>query len=280
MVANSLDVEWDRLGQPDSFTVVDWGAGPGTLLRSIERANPRCLPALRRVAVERSATQRQLHDDGVVSVESVEPGDFDGAGVIVANELLDNLAFTPVQIDGDAVRPAMVAIDSGSGELHEIYGEPDPTISASLFAPGSKTAVFEPRAAEWLKLALSCFDSGRVLVFDYARLVSSEVEIRTYAAHGPAGDPLLNLGTKDVTVDLDLFQLQVAVRNADTQCMQAAWLVEHSIEQTVEEGRRQWESSAAAGTLEALWARSRIRESEALMDPTGLGGFTVTEWTI
>ena len=36
----------------------------------------------------------------------------------------------------------------------------------------------------------------------------------------------------------------------------------------------------AVGDLAALRMRSRIREAEALVEPTGLGGFTVAEWEI
>ncbi|MFT7474077.1 MAG: hypothetical protein ACI81L_000993, partial [Verrucomicrobiales bacterium] len=34
------------------------------------------------------------------------------------------------------------------------------------------------------------------------------------------------------------------------------------------------------GDLAALKARSRIREAEALVEMTGLGGFTVAEWVV
>ena len=46
----SLDAEWERLGRPDPFTVVDAGAGPGTLARSVARgrARVRRCDALRR----------------------------------------------------------------------------------------------------------------------------------------------------------------------------------------------------------------------------------------
>ena len=51
-LARCLDAEWERLGRPDPFTVVDAGAGPGTLARSVLAAAPACRDALRYVAVE------------------------------------------------------------------------------------------------------------------------------------------------------------------------------------------------------------------------------------
>ena len=199
----------------------------------------------------------------------------------MANELLDNLAFTPVAVVDGTVLPAVVEL-SESGELMLAYGEPATLgqIDAGVFSVDSQMPTWQPAAARWLSTALDVFGSGRVICIDYMRTSSAEVEVRTYADHGAAGDPLSRLGTKDITVDVDLAQLQNVVRPADTRNTQAEWLVQHGIEGLVEKGRRQWESTAAAGTLEALWARSRVRESEALMEQPGLGGFTVAEWVI
>ena len=96
---------WDELGRPAVFTVVDAGAGPGTLARTILAARPACLAAVRYVAVELSAAQRTLHPAGVESRADLPEGPFDG--VIVANELLDNLPFRLCVFDG-AWREAFV----------------------------------------------------------------------------------------------------------------------------------------------------------------------------
>ena len=47
----------------------------------------------------------------------------------------------------------------------------------------------------------------------------------------------------------------------------------------MEEGRRVWSDRAAVADLEALRARSRISEAEALVAPDGLGAFRVLEWS-
>ena len=48
----------------------------------------------------------------------------------------------------------------------------------------------------------------------------------------------------------------------------------------VEEGRARWRAGASAPDLAALAGRSRVREAEALVDPDGLGAFTVAEWVV
>ncbi len=63
VIARYLDAEWERIGRPDLFTVVDAGAGPGTLARAVLAASPACRDALRYVAVEISAAQRSRHPE-------------------------------------------------------------------------------------------------------------------------------------------------------------------------------------------------------------------------
>ena len=58
VVARALDAWWDDAGRPTPWTVVDAGAGPGALARSLLAAAPRCLAALQVVLVERSPAQR------------------------------------------------------------------------------------------------------------------------------------------------------------------------------------------------------------------------------
>ena len=47
VLARALDLWWDELGRPDPYVVVDAGAGPATLARSVLAAAPSCTPALR-----------------------------------------------------------------------------------------------------------------------------------------------------------------------------------------------------------------------------------------
>ena len=50
VLARRIDAEWVRLGRPDPFAVIDAGAGPGTLARSVLAARPACSDALRYAA--------------------------------------------------------------------------------------------------------------------------------------------------------------------------------------------------------------------------------------
>lgn len=276
LVAEAIDREWDRLGQPDAFTVVDAGAGPGTLARSVHAANPRCADALEYVAVEISAPQRAKHPDWVTSTASM-PTEI--CGVVIANELLDNMPFVLVERRGEQLRPAFV--DVNGDDLVADFESSDRAVDGGAFTASVDRGVWQPEVAEWVSNALSSvLAQGRLIVIDYCRRSSLDVEVRTYAEHGAAGDPLVGLGTKDITVDVDLEQLQRVTRNADSIELQASWLEGCGLHDLVEEGRALWQAGAAVGDLDALRARSRVREAEALTDPAGLGGFTVVEWSV
>ncbi|MFN5651929.1 MAG: SAM-dependent methyltransferase, partial [Actinomycetes bacterium] len=122
VLAGWIDAEWERLGSPAEFTVVEAGAGPGTLARSVLAAAPRCSGALRYVAVETSAAQRERPPEGVESVATM-PARVDH-GVIIANELLDNLPFS-LWVHDEGWREAHVTV-SGDG-FAEVLRAGEPT---------------------------------------------------------------------------------------------------------------------------------------------------------
>ncbi len=100
VLARALDAWWDELGRPHPFVVVEAGAGPGTLARSVLAASLRCAGSLRLVLVEVAEARWATHPVGVESrVELPSPGELgDGPVVVLANELLDNLPFGLVEL--------------------------------------------------------------------------------------------------------------------------------------------------------------------------------------
>ena len=280
VVARALDDWWRGLGAPDPFTLVEVGAGPGTLARSILAAAPACGPALRYVTVERSAAQRAQHPDGVEARADLPAGPL--TGVLVANELLDNLPFRLVErADGGW---AEVWVEDGGEVLVPVAG-PLPAALAGLDAPVGARVPVQEQAAAWLADALDLLDRGRVLVFDYADTTASMARrptdewLRTYRGHDRGGHPLDGPGTQDVTVEVAVDQL-AAVRAPDEDRTQADFLRTHGIDALVEEGRRLWAERAHLGDLTAIRARSRLSEAEALVDPVGLGAFRALEWVV
>ena len=280
VVARCLDAEWVRLGRPDPFTVVEAGAGPGTLARSVLAAAPACLPVTRYVAVELSDGQRAAHPSGVESRADLPPGPIDG--VVLANELLDNLPFRLAVYDG-GWRESFVT-DAGHGTFAEellVPLDPVPAGFPAVAGHGARAPV-QDAAARWVDAARAIVRRGRVVVIDYARPTTIELAtlpwrswLRTYRGHERGVGYVTTPGDQDITADVAVDQLP----EPDAVRSQAQFLQRHGIDDLVEEGRRAWAAAAGAPDLAAMAMRSRIRDAEALLDPTGLGGFTVLEWT-
>jgi len=279
VVARYLDAEWKRIGRPDVFTVVDAGAGPGTLARSVLNARPKCGDALRYVAVEVSPGQRERHPDAVESVATMPTEPLDG--VVVANELLDNLPFRLAVFD-QGWREAFVDVGT-DGRFVEVLSAPiDP---APAFLPATTQfgarAPLVDRAAAFVTAARRLVRSGSVVAIDYGTPITAMLAgrpyrdwLRTYRSNERGDHYLAAPGTQDITIDVPIDQLP----EPDTVRAQAQFLQLWGIDELVAEGKRIWEEQAARPGLEAMEMRSRVSEAEALLDPTGLGGFLVAEW--
>ena len=188
VLARFLDAEWERLGRPDPFTVVEAGAGRGTLARSVlaadARALHRCATSPSRWPRPSGRTTRQASSPE----PTLPPGPIDG--VVVANELLDNLPFRLVVFDG-AWREAFVGVGPDDTFVEHLSAPLDP--SPNGFPPARRTAP-APRSSTpprrgW-RQARSIVRAGSVLAFDYARPTTAELAgrpwrdwLRTYRGH-------------------------------------------------------------------------------------------------
>ncbi len=286
VVARAIDAEWRRQGSPGTFDVVDAGAGPGTLARSVlaARGDAQRAGALRYTCVEASAAQRDRHPAGVLSVAEMPPRI--EHGFVIANELLDNLPFRLAVWDG-GWREAFVTEQSGRWVEVLVNFDGVPGVLPQSAVPLGSRAPLQDRASEWLTGALSCMTQGRVVVIDYCAGITASLAmrpwrdwLRTYRQQQRGAHYLVAPGSQDITAEVCIDQLSLGVREADAIRSQAQWLQLWGIDDLVDEGRRWWEEKASAPDLRAMTGRSRLREAEALCDPAGLGAFTVLEWVV
>ena len=307
VLARALDSWWSRLGEPSPFTVIDWGAGPGTLARSVLTAQPHCVTsgALEWVAVELSPAQRALHPDhprvtSAARLTEALPQPVE-AGVVVANELLDNLGFDIARRTADGWEELRVAVD-GSSARHgfrlvarpasaDLLDALDAAADLGDVAVGACVPV-QRAARAWVSSAHRVLTAGWIVAFDYGadtRTLSARTSapegavselgwLRTHRNHSGAVSWLAEPGSCDISADIALDQIQADYR-AEV-CTQAEFLRAHGIEELVAEGRATWQGRAGVGDLEALRSRSRTSEAEALLDPDGMGAFNAIVWSV
>jgi len=279
VVARAIDTRWHELDRPKNFDVVEVGAGPGTLARSILSADLECRDVLRYVAVEVSDAQREMHTVEMNSRSSMPTSPF--IGVVIANELLDNLPFRLFVFDG-TWQEAFVA-EQNQSFVEVLRKVNDAPSWLPQLAPHGARVPVQSAAARWLGHAIEIVQNGSIVVFDYCSTTFDAITapwrdwLRTYRLHEPGEHYLRNFGEQDITSHVMLDQLQL-VCPADRVVSQSEWLTHNGINELVADGRNYWQANAAKPDIKAMKMRSRISEAEALCDPRGLGNFKVLEW--
>jgi SAM-dependent MidA family methyltransferase len=320
LVARALEGWWERLGRPDPFVVVEVGAGRGQLARDVLRATPSFAPSLRYVMVERSAALLAEHhrhlpweppEDVLGAVLVGDDDEPAGAvpaqgpivtsladlpalaitGVVVANELLDNLPCRLVERTAAGWDEVRLGLD---GEVlvpadPDLAARADALVGAAMgaedLAPGTRLPI-ATGVAEWLRDARRLVRRGGLLLLDYVVPVRELVArgpggwLRTYRGHERGGPPWDAPGTQDITVDVPE---EAVLRLAATAgwvldgppSSQAAWLEAQGLSARVAAAREHWDARAHVGDLDALRARSVVVEAAALTDPAGLGAHWV-----
>lgn len=303
VMARAIDGWWASLGRPEPFFVIEAGAGDGSLAAAILGTAPECLSVLRYILVERSeqlrrrqrarlpiepaAMARGVAGGGPFVTSLAEfPAPLDSDGVVLANELLDNLPFRLLERVPDSAW-AEICVNE---KLTEVLVPARENISADADrlapqAPVGARIPLQQEAAHWLRSALATFRRGRVVVIDYADTTPNMAQrpwmdwVRTYQSHGRGGSPLEHLGHQDITCEVATDQL-ARVRPSTTNSAQAGFLRTHGLDELADAARRAWHERASIADLEAMRARSRVNEAAALTDAAGLGAFRVLEWQV
>ena len=279
-LARFVERERDRLGEP--FRLVEVGAGSGSLLASLLDVIDVDAWAVEVSPPARRTLQALLPPDHVTDQldSAVE------RGVVIANELLDNLPMAVAVRRGSSWAEHAVAAGPAGLTIEERPARPEVAAWADQFSgpvPEGGLVEVQLQATEWVRRVLGLMGEGTLLVIDYGAM-AEELEhrrvtgtLRTYRSHHLGPDPLYAPGETDITADVNFTALVAAAREAGAHTelvRQDDFLSDLGLRGELSALRKKELELARSGDeLARLRVRSRHTEAQALLNPRGLGDF-------
>ncbi len=284
LLARRFLTEWESLGRPSRWRVIECGAHDGTLaadiLGELDRLSPDAMHGLEYVIPEPLPRLQQAQQEtlatwagnfrSVTSTDALEPL----PGIAFGNELLDALPFHLVERGPGGWQVCRVA-DNGSGFYWEISPQPPaPALGEALkkigddFPIGYRAEV-RTHFADFLAPLTRCLTRGLLLWPDYG-FARPELyhpdrmrgTLRTFSNHRAAEDPLVTPGEIDITAHVDftaVAEAAIALGAVPTLFRnQGAWLTEIG---------RGWLLAQEGNPDLAL-----LRQFQTLTHPAHLGG--------
>jgi len=212
LLALQLREMWFLLDSPSEFTVIEMGAGDGTLrsdiLEYVQQELPDFAQTIRYVATDLVPPSNV---NGVLD-NSYLPSDV--VGCIVSNELLDAYPFNRFIVQDGVVKE--IFVDYQDGKLVDSVGEvSEPEIAARVdpfldsLTEGYKGEV-NLRLGYWSDSVAAALQRGYVITVDYGydrpdlyQSSRPEGSMRCYYQHTLSQDPLRRLGKQDITSHVD-----------------------------------------------------------------------------
>lgn len=296
LIARGLEQQWEALGCPDPFTVVEVGAGGADLAPSaLEAATGRFGTCLRWRFVERFDAVRDLQRgrlpegtpaEWTPSLDAGEPV----VGCVLANEVLDNMPVHVFELTDGGLREIWVG--ARGGRLAEQLGPPSSEAAAALaigalphLEEGDRLEV-RPGLDAWCRSAARTLRRGFLVVIDYGDvepglwLQRPAGSLVTYRDERLGDDPLADAGLADITAHVDISHLQRAATAAglvaEPPVSQRDFLLSLGLRDVVDALRNEERDVRREGRhtdgLRALAERSRV---EALAARGGLGDLVV-----
>jgi SAM-dependent MidA family methyltransferase len=283
---------WHALGEPDPFTVREYGAGAGGLAEGVlaglagDDSGLATAARYRPVEVEPrriEALRDRLSTAGLAG--GLQPDDGRPiVGAVVANEVLDALPTHRVAVRGGRLREVYVGLHGGTFADEE--GEPSTPALAERLAEDGVTLA-EGQAAEiclaiddWIAAAAAGLERGVLLLIDYGHPAAALYDpvrrragtLLAYLGHRAHDDPYLAVGRQDLTAHVDVTAVERAATRADLTHLrtttQGSFLAALGAGELLVE-LQSGPASSLGGYLEARSALVRM------IDPAAMGGFRV-----
>ncbi|MGH8959301.1 MAG: SAM-dependent methyltransferase [Acidimicrobiia bacterium] len=280
-LARFVAAERERIGEP--FALVDLGAGSGSLLGALLADLPVEAWAVEASPAARVALSSVIAQTRVAASVGELPAPL--RGVVIANELVDNLPTALAQLTEDGWRERWVGLEGAGYVFVDAPVRPEVGDWLGRFAGPTKPGDWvecQLAARQWLTEILSRLTAGALLIIDYGELAENlahrraDGTLRTYRAHHLGPHPLDEPGATDITSDVNFSALITTCREAGWECevlRQDDFLEIWGLRDQLAGLRRQ--ELAAAGSNEDLRLRLRSQRTagETLLHERGLGDF-------
>ena len=298
-VARRVEAMWHDLGRPRPFTLIEYGAGSGSLALSVFEGMRRhgateLLDSIRYEPVEsnpnRLADLRERFERvglaGLMEPASAQP---DGAvpvtGVILANEFLDAMPVHRFVVRGGQLRELYVAWQEG---FVEVAGSPStPELEARLAGDGlavgqlaeGQIGEISLGLGEWLRGVATRLASGYVIAIDYgyeaAELYGPRRLAGTllgYRGHRVEENPFAAPGQVDLTAHVDFTAVQALAARHGFRTVSLTTQSEFLMAAGLEDELRALQASPELTLADYTRARSGIVR---MLDPRHMGRFRV-----
>lgn len=284
MLSRFVTGERERVGAP--FTIVEVAAGSGSLLRPMAARQPADVWAVEVSPAARRELSRLLGIERVVSSVAQLPSPI--RGILIANELIDNLPMSLAQLTDRGWRERWVGADDGDLALVDAPVRPEVEAWLGQFAGSVELdgwVEVQLGAAAWLRRSLDLLVAGAVVLIDYGDtkegLQSRRATgtLRTYRGHHLGPHPLDEPGATDITADVNFSALvEIAEKSgaAVTLERQDDFLIGLGLLDEIAALRtRELELARADDELARLAVRTERTAAETLIHPRGLGDYRV-----
>ncbi len=305
-LARQIEEAWRRLAARRPFTLVEYGAGSGTLglsiLDGLRRRRAALLDVIRYEPIELNGFRmaqlvRRFEEAGLADRlarrgSNAVPRETSATaaapevvvGCIVANEFLDALPVHRVTVRGGELCELFVTVASDGSFREEPAAPSTPALGEWLAAEGVRLA--EGQVGEvclavepWLDEVSARLARGYVLVIDYG-YPADELYARrhfagtllAYRGHRVSDDPFAAVGLQDLTAHVDFSAVR---RLAEARGFRSLGLVTQSeflVGNGLADELRALQESADTSAADYTRARSAIVR---MLDPRAMGRFRV-----
>lgn len=292
---------WSVLGQPPSFSLVEMGAGQGSLagdiLNYLQHYAPQLLRALTYIIIEQSPSlvtrQQELLQPWLEKGINICWQDWQAipenslVGCCFSNELVD--AFPVHQVVWQEGQLQEIYLTLSEDKLVEVTAELSTPQLTDYFTqlginfensnyPDGYRSEVNLAAFGWLKTIASCLKKGYLITIDYGYSATkyyhpqrSQGTLQCYYQHHRHNNPYLNPGYQDITSHVNFTALELWGELFGLQkvglTQQAMFLMALGLGESL-----QALSDGTFNLQEILQRRDALHQ---LIDPTGLGGFNV-----